>query len=189
MSEPFSFDDPFFPVPPAAMDVDPAATIRDLLYRVGKLEHTLQEQQLQAQNSLGEVLLYMVSLSDDLKRIVQSWGVATTAQDASLVRNVVALGRKMLQVLRYYRVEPVETVGKEWNADVCEVVEKEYQPGVAEGVVLREVETGYTWEYGMLRRAKVVINATSERAAQAKASVPAANTQTNNEATARVRAE
>ena len=48
MSERFEFDESYIPVPPAAVDADPAQTIRELMFRVSKLEHDLASQEAQA---------------------------------------------------------------------------------------------------------------------------------------------
>jgi molecular chaperone GrpE (heat shock protein) len=158
MTDPFSFDDPFVPVPPAAVDADPAATIRELFYRVARLEQGLEESHVQAGADLGEVLLDLVSLSDDIRRIVERWGIATNAQEAALVRSVVALGRKLNAILDHHEVRPVNTIGQALDPKTSDVVEVDARDNIAPNMVLREVQMGYAWRHGLLRRAKVAVS-------------------------------
>jgi molecular chaperone GrpE (heat shock protein) len=158
MTDPFSFDDPFVPVPPAAVDADPAATIRELFYRVARLEQGLEESHVQAGADLGEVLLDLVSLSDDIRRIVERWGIATNAQEAALVRSVVALGRKLNAILDHHEVRPVNTIGQPLDPKTSDVVEVDARDNIAPNMVLREVQMGYAWRHGLLRRAKVAVS-------------------------------
>ncbi len=173
MTDPFRFDDPFYPVPPAAVDADPAATIRELFYRVARLEQGLEESHVQAGADLGEVLLDLVSLSDDIRRIVERWGIATNAQEAALVRSVVALGRKLNAILDHHEVRPVNTIGQPLDPKTSDVVEVEARDNIAPHMVLREVQAGYVWRHGLLRRAKVVVSAPADAAASAAATVRA----------------
>ncbi|NLG49698.1 MAG: hypothetical protein GX552_06270, partial [Chloroflexi bacterium] len=66
MSEKFQFDDEFYPVPPSAIDADPLTKMEDLLYRVGRLEQTIDEERMQALGDMREVMLELISLSDDV---------------------------------------------------------------------------------------------------------------------------
>jgi len=156
-------DDEFIPLPPSAMDADPAATMRELFFRISRLEHAMEEQRVQAATDLGEVLVEVASLTDDIHRIVERWGVSRNAQEAALVRAVVALGRKVGQILEYHKVQPLEVVGKMADPDSCEVVESEPRESLPPGTVLREVCTGYVWPNGLLRRARVVVSAKREQ--------------------------
>jgi hypothetical protein len=77
MRHTFDFEDSFYPVPPAAVDANPATAIRDLLYRVARLEQSLGEQRVQAAADTKEMLLEFISLSDDITNIAERWGLAT----------------------------------------------------------------------------------------------------------------
>lgn len=158
MSDTFRFDDEFVPVPPAAVDADPAATLKELLYRIARLEHALAEERVQAVTDQGEMLTEMISLSDDLTSIVERWGVTSNAQDAAIIRGVVAMGKKLLALLKHHQVEAVNTIGQPLNPETTDVVATEVRESMPPDVGLREVQIGYTWPYGILRRAKVVAN-------------------------------
>ena len=162
MSDEFPFDDEFHPVPPTAVDADPAATMRDLFYRVARLEQSLEEERVQALADLRGILMELLSLSDDITDIVERWGVAINAQEAAVIRGVVGVGKKLLFVLKRYRVEAVDTIGQPLDPESSDVVGTEARKNVAPNTVLREVQIGYTWPEGLLRRAKVVVCANPE---------------------------
>lgn len=166
MGHTFDFEDPFYPVPPAAVDANPAATIRDLLYRVSRLEQSLAEQRLQALADLKEMLLEFISLSDDITSMVERWGVATKAQEAALIGSVIALGRKIVSILRHHLVYPINTIGQPLDPNTSDVVGTEPNDNVPAGIVLREVQIGYNWPQGLLRRAKVIVSSGPSAAVQ-----------------------
>ncbi|MFO7916694.1 MAG: nucleotide exchange factor GrpE [Anaerolineae bacterium] len=158
MSDEFQFEEEFYPVPPTAADADPAATMRELFYRVSRLEQSLEEQRVQAKDDIKELLLDVLSLYDAVGEIVEKWGVTTKAQEASLIGSVVSFGKKLLAVLERHRVEPIDTLGEPLDPATSDVVGTEVRPDMPENIVLREEQIGYTWPGGLLRRAKVVVS-------------------------------
>lgn len=158
MSEEFQFEEEFYPVPPTAAEADPASTMRELFYRVSRLEQSLEEQRMQARDDTKELLLDVLSLYDAVGEIVEKWGVTTKAQEASLIGSVVGFGKKLLSVLERHRVKPIDTLGNPLDPATSDVVGAEVRPDMPEDIVLREEQIGYTWPDGLLRRAKVVVS-------------------------------
>ena len=68
MSDVFSFDDPFYPVPPEAADADPEALVQELIQRVVTSERALDQERVQAIADKRDLLLDLVSLADDVGR-------------------------------------------------------------------------------------------------------------------------
>jgi len=167
MADEFRFDEAFLPVALAAVDADPAAVMKGLLQRVGKLERALADERFSALADLGEVLLDVASLSDDITHIIERWGVITNAQQAGLVRSVVGLGKKLMEILKYHQVAPISVIGEPLDPETSDVVGTEVQEDVAPNTVLSEEQIGYTWSHGLLRRAKVVVAARSDSATPA----------------------
>ena len=160
------FDEEYQPVPPAVVDADPVATMRDLFYRVSRLEQSLEEQSVQAEADLREILLALVVFSDELTALVERWGVTTKAQDAALIRGVVALGRSLRSLLERYHVSAIDTLGKPVDPDTSDVEATEVRANLTAETVLRESQTGYRWSRGVLRRAKVVVGLPEPEAMQ-----------------------
>jgi molecular chaperone GrpE len=157
MAKALAFDDPFLPVPAAAIDADPAAAMRELYFRVARLEQSLQEQRVLASAEMAEVLLSQVAIADELAHVVESIGVPTNAQHAMLARGVAALGRRIMEDLRKRGVAPIETLGRPLDPDHSDAVGQEPRAGVEEGTVLQEVRAGYVWRDLVLRRAQVIV--------------------------------
>ena len=178
MGHTFDCEDSFYPVPPAAVDANPATALRDLLYRVARLEQSLGEQRVQAVADFKEMLIEFISLSDDITNIAERWGVATKAQEAALIGSVIALGRKIVAILRHHHVEPINTIGQPLDPDTSDVAGIEANDGVLSGVVLREMQVGYNWPQGLLRRARVVVSSgpapVAQGAGEASAGAPQA---------------
>jgi hypothetical protein len=154
--DPFAFDDQFFEVPPAAIDADPAETIRGLFDRVNRLEHSLAEERTQAVADMRETLLILLNISDEITNMVERWGVSTSAQQAAIVRNLVEIGRELLDLLKMHRVQPITTLGEPVDPETSDIVGTEERPGTPPNTVVREVQVGYVWPHGLLRRAKVI---------------------------------
>ena len=159
MGERFDFDETYMNVPAAAVDADPAQTMRELMFRVSKLEQDLANQEATAAGETAEIMRDLVGLSDELNEIVQRWGIATNAQEAALVRAVVGLGRKLQQILSKQEVKPLAVVGQPLNPQTSDIAASEISTVVQANTVLREAEPGYTWKNGLLRKARVVISA------------------------------
>jgi len=162
VSDPFDTHEDYLPVPPSAVDADPAQTIRELMFRVSKLEQDLAERDTAAQGDLAEVMVDLVSISDELNQIVQRWGIATNAQEAAMVRALVSLGRKIQQALAKQEVKQISVVGQPYNAQTSEITGTEVTTSVIPNTVLRESEPAYTWKGGLLRKAQVVVASRSE---------------------------
>jgi molecular chaperone GrpE (heat shock protein) len=151
------FDDPFIPVPAAAVDADPAAAMRELYFRIARLEQSLQEQRVQAVSEKGDLLLALIALSDEVSRVVESMGMPTSAQHAMLARSVAAFGQAVIAALAQQGVTPIDTIGLPLDDAHSDVVGSDVRGDLAPSTVLREVRTGYRWQGAVLRRAQVVI--------------------------------
>jgi molecular chaperone GrpE (heat shock protein) len=113
---------------------------------------------------MREYLLQVVSLSDDVTRIVERWGVTTNAREAAIMQSVVDLGKKLLAILGHYGVKAIDTLGKPADPQTSEVVGAEARAKVRPETVLREVRIGYGWRHGLLRKARVVVSARTDTA-------------------------
>lgn len=160
------FDEPYLPVPASALDADPAATIRELFFRVAKLEQSIQEERVRAAADVADILLVQIALSDAITEVVESVGVPSTAADAILVRKMTTLGQKCMGVLNQHQVVAIDTLGKPVDPECTDVVDHEVRADLPDGTVLREVETGYRWRSGVLRRAQVVVSVRSQASNQ-----------------------
>ena len=157
MSE-LRFDEEFQPISPSVVDADPANTMRELYYRVGKLEQGLEEQKLQAAADQRDLLLGMLALSDQVNGILERWGVTTKAQEAAMIRGVIDMGKELLAILKRHQVEAIDTLGESYDPETSDIVDTEAHLDMPSNTVLREEQIGYRWTHGILRRAQVVVS-------------------------------
>jgi len=158
VSDSLDFTEEYMDVPAAAVDADPVQAMRELMFRVSKLEQDLANQEATAAGEMADIMRDLVTLSDELNGIVQRWGIATNAQEAALVRAVVGLGRKLQQILTKQDVKQIAVVGQPLNPQTSDIAASEASTAVQPNTVLREVEPGYTWKNGLLRKARVIIS-------------------------------
>lgn len=156
MSDSLDFTEEYMDVPAAAVDADPVQAMRELMFRVSKLEQDLANQQATADGEMADLLRDLTGVLDELNAIVQRWGIATNAQEAALVRAVVSLGRKLQQILTKQDVKQINVVGQPFDPKTSDIASSEPSTAVQANTVLREVEPGYTWKNGLLRKARVV---------------------------------
>lgn len=157
MGDAFQFDEEFYPVPPAAVDADPIEEMRQLCYRTSSLEQGLEDQCQQDQADLAQVLLEVIGIRDALTKMVEDFGVQTRAREAAMVRNLVTFGQQLDKVLGRFGVGAIDTIGRIYDPRTSDVVLRTSSDEVPPGTVLREIEAGYSWPHGLLKRAQVVV--------------------------------
>jgi len=133
-------------------------TIRELFFRVARLEQSIQEERVRASADVADLLLVHIGLSDAIAEMIESIGVPTTAQEAVLARKIASLGQQCMAVLGDHQVVAIETLGRPVDPEHSDIVGEEPSPDLPEGTVLREVAAGYLWKSGVLRRARVVVS-------------------------------
>ncbi len=152
------FDDPFIPVPSAALEADATAAVGTLLGRVTSLERDLVVERARAQEALQGALLDLITLADEVTTIIEKRGVVTNAGDAVMIRAMIALGRQIIAMLRRHGVEQISTIGKPLDPATSDLATQELRDNLRPGTVLREAQIGYAWKHGVLRRAQVVVS-------------------------------
>ncbi|MCU0483697.1 MAG: nucleotide exchange factor GrpE [Chloroflexi bacterium] len=108
---------------------------------------------------LGKVL----DLADDFDRAVEH--VPADARDSSWFEGVVAIDRKLRQLLDGEGVSPVEALGRPFDPREHEAIKYEAGTGRPEGEVVAETRRGYRLRDRVLRPALVVVSDGSPAAA------------------------
>jgi molecular chaperone GrpE (heat shock protein) len=161
MADKYAFDDPFLPVPAKALEADPVQTLRDLYFRVGKLEYRLEEQEAGAIADWKDALLRLIGIYDALTGLVERWGISTSAREATEVPELVSMGKQILAVLQSHQVHAIDAIGEPLDPGTSDEVGSQERADVPSGIVLREVQIGYRWPHGILRKAKVIVSRTA----------------------------
>lgn len=115
------------------------------------------KERLELMKTAGEdILIGFLTIMDDFERAIKS---NETAQDIKAVNEGVALiYNKLKNILLQKGVEPLTSVGTEFNADIHEAITNVPAPSAdLKGKIIDEVEKGYSMNGKVIRFAKVIV--------------------------------
>jgi len=105
----------------------------------------------------SRLLSSMVEVLDNLDR---AWLVAQ-AESKAVADGIDLIRQQLLSLLKAEGVEPIETLGLEYDPNVAEAVIVEAVGPGRENLVLEELQRGYRYGMGVLRPARVKVGKTS----------------------------
>lgn len=111
------------------------------------------------QSLLKEVL----SVVDHIELAIQAAG-APSAADTSMVEGLNLTLKEFLRILEKFKVKPIEAVGRPFNPQLHEAIMQEASDRVAENIIVREMQKGYTISDRLLRPSLVVVAAAARPA-------------------------
>lgn len=98
----------------------------------------------------------MLPVVDDFERSIKASENAKEAKE--VMEGVKLIHHKLLTILKQAGVEPMDSIGKEFNAETMEAITKVPAPlPEQKGKVVDEVERGYLLNGKVIRYAKVVV--------------------------------
>lgn len=104
----------------------------------------------------NEVLLAkLLAIVDDFDRAIAN--KPAELADSGWVGGIVAIDRKLDQLLESEGLTPIEALGKQFDPHEHEAIAQEDRPGVPEGTVIAELQKGYRLRDRVLRPAMVAI--------------------------------
>jgi len=98
-----------------------------------------------------KVLKEILPIFDDLERAISN-------SDDKKCDGMKLIHKKFLKVLKDFHVEPIISVGEEFNPDFHHAVMAREEEGIEPDMVLEEYEKGYKYKKHILRYAKVVVS-------------------------------
>jgi molecular chaperone GrpE len=122
-----------------------------------------QRFEVESAEAKRQILRDMVPLADHLELALRHVDAAEELTREDFRRNVDAVLRAFLETLKRYGVEPIQAVGEPFDPNLHEAVGQVDQ-GRAPGEVLQVVQTGYRAGEGLLRPARVIIQAETQHA-------------------------
>ncbi|MBO8130689.1 MAG: nucleotide exchange factor GrpE [Candidatus Marinimicrobia bacterium] len=99
-----------------------------------------------------KVLREILPIVDDLERAVNS-----NESEESLKKGIELIYKKLLKILKDLGVEPIESLGKEFDPDVHHALMVKETKDHLNNTVIEEFEKGYRYKDRILRHAKVVV--------------------------------
>jgi molecular chaperone GrpE len=103
-----------------------------------------------------EVIVECLKLYDDLERSVSAFK-SKEGMDANLVKGLEMVYNNMKELMGRYEVKPIEVKGKPFDPNTQEVLMQQETSEFPDGVVMEELEKGYTLGGRVVRTAKVKV--------------------------------
>ena len=119
-----------------------------------------QERAEREQFAGAEVMLHLLPVLDDLERAIAA--LPQGEDTVGWASGVVAIARKLRQTLTQQGLEPIQTIGQDFNPAEHEAVMQAPSTEEKAGTVVDEFRRGYRLRGRVLRPAQVVVGRGSE---------------------------
>ncbi|MDE2027225.1 MAG: nucleotide exchange factor GrpE [Candidatus Omnitrophica bacterium] len=103
-----------------------------------------------------EVIIECLKLYDDLERSLSAFK-AREDTDANLVKGLEMVYNRMKDLMTKYEVRPIEAKGKPFDPHTQEILLQQETAEFPDGIVMEELEKGYTLGGRVVRTAKVKV--------------------------------
>ena len=103
-----------------------------------------------------EVIIECLKLYDDLERSLLAFK-SKEGTDVNLVRGLEMVYNNMKELMGKYEVKPIEVKGKPFDPNTQEVLMQQETAEFPDGIVMEELEKGYTLGGKVVRTAKVKV--------------------------------
>jgi molecular chaperone GrpE len=103
-----------------------------------------------------EVIVESLKLYDDLERSLLAFKLKE-GTDANLVKGLEMVYNNMKDMMGRYEVKPIEAKGKPFDPNTQEVLLQQETSEFPDGIVMEELEKGYTLGGRVVRTAKVKV--------------------------------
>lgn len=120
-------------------------------------KRTDRERREQAEYASADLVRDLLPVIDDLERALAAAGTGDDPQLAALRSGVEMVHRQFLDVLARRGVEPIETVGQQFDPVWHEALATEPAEGRAEDEITAEIRRGYRMGQRLLRAALVKV--------------------------------
>jgi molecular chaperone GrpE len=119
-------------------------------------KRTIKEKADLIKNAGEKVLIGLLPVIDDFQRALEN--VETSTDLEAVKEGIDLIYNKFISFLQQNGVQPIEAVGKVFDADLFEAVATIPTPDEEQkGIVIDSIQTGYTLNDKVIRHAKVVV--------------------------------
>ena len=142
------------------------ADCEKLIEKIGTLEkdnmllkQSLREQQTKSVASSEDLFLELLEVGDALETLLEylaSNSELTPEICQRLPRNIGAIHRKLLNVLKKRQISPIELEKTQPDFDLCRVLEREVRSDLADQTITKIVRRGFILGETILRPAEVI---------------------------------
>ena len=142
------------------------ADCEKLIEKIGTLEkenmllkQSLREQQTRSVASSEDLFLELLEVGDALETLLEylaNNSELTPEIYQRLPRNIGAIHRKLLNVLKKRQISPIELEETQPDFDLCRVVEREVRSDLPDQTITKTVRRGFLLGETILRPAEVI---------------------------------
>ena len=112
----------------------------------------------------GELVRELLPVLDNLERALEE---QSGGEDSAFRQGVELIHRQAMEVLTRAGLQPVDSMGKPFDPNTQEAVDREATPDVPDGTVIGELQKGYLYQGQLLRPAMVRVSYRPEEAQSA----------------------
>jgi len=107
-------------------------------------------------NANEKIIKDILSIIDDLERSLKSAPKRGKGRD--FCKGFELIYQKLMRVLRDYGLEPMESIGKDFDVEQHDALLQVEREDIPSGVIVEEHEKGYLLNDKVVRHAKVIVN-------------------------------
>lgn len=118
-------------------------------------KRTLREKEELYKTASSKIITAILPVIDDIDRALLT--VNETQDTKSIIEGFQLIAKKFKGILLQYGLEPIESVGQEFNTDYHEALSIVDVEDEKKGKVISEIEKGYLLNGHLIRFAKVIV--------------------------------
>lgn len=122
-------------------------------------KRTQSEYQRIYDTAAERIILKLLPVIDDLQRFIDQ--EINSTYPIVMKQGIEMIYKKLMDTIASENVKPIESIGNEFNVDLHEAIAQIEDESKPDGIILTEVERGYTLGTRVIRHPKVVVNSYS----------------------------
>jgi len=131
-----------------------------------------REREELTQRAQASALEALLPVLDDLDRGIEHAEANSTAEESALLSGFKMVRQRMLDLLRQQGVEPIDSVGRQFDPAYHDAIMEQEAEALPEGTVLQELHRGYLFKGKTLRPARVIVVKAPTKAEQVESEEP-----------------
>ena len=128
------------------------------------IKRSIEEQY--EQKMFKNIFIELIEILEGIQRLQIDEFNPKNPNDAQMVKeNIIIIGRKIEQILHYVGIEAFSSLGKQYDPQFHQVIDKRFDPKLEPGTIVEEYQRGY-WnpsQKQIIKRAQVVISTRERR--------------------------
>lgn len=107
-------------------------------------------------NANEELILKILPILDNLE--LAEANLSNSSRESDYIKGVLQIKKQFLDILKREGVEEIKTIGERFDPNFHDVVEEIEKKGVDAGIIIKEIQKGYTLNGKVIRPSKVRVS-------------------------------